>query len=182
MRLGKILDIDGEEWWEAISKESTLKKSGAKDTLPKNRFTQKYPTKFIWMGIVGVIVLIFFIMQFARISGKPTITLAFPSENPYTASSAEISIQGTITNADSLSINGDSVSIEPNGSWQKDVLLQDGFNTLSISGKKFLGGESQIVEQIIYEPSPQTTSSTKIIPETAPTGTSGANSSGSLPL
>ena len=173
VRLGKVLDFDGEEWWEMISKEGSLKKSGPKDTLPKNRFTQKYPTKFIWIGIICVIIIISFILQFARISGKPSVALIFPRENPYIASSTEITLQGIVTNADSISINGDSASINSEGLWQKNVLLYDGDNSFSISAKKFLGGESNIVEHVFYE-------SIHAAPITTPTLEAPKNTSSSL--
>jgi len=152
IRLGKVLDFDGEAWWEEIKKENTLKKSGPKDTLPKNRFTQKSPMKFIWAGIILVIAIIYLILQFAIISGKPSLTLMFPSENPYTASSSELILRGTVANANSLSVNKEAVPITSGGTWQKSILLQEGLNPLEISAKKFLGGESDVVEQILYEP------------------------------
>ena len=159
IRLGTILDFDGETWWEEIQKENTLKKSGPKDTLPKNRFTKKHPMKFIWAGAILIVVIIYLILQFARISGKPTLILSFPSENPYITSSSEITLQGTVTNANSLSINSEAVPIMSGGTWQKDVLLSGSEpNTFNISAKKFLGGESNIVEQIFHnEPAARTT-------------------------
>jgi cytoskeletal protein RodZ len=140
IRLGKVLDFDGEAWWEEIKKENTLKKSGPKDTLPKNRFTKKRPTKFIWASVILIIAIIYLVLQFTRISGEPELMLVFPAENPYTASSSELTIQGTITNADSLSVNGDTVPLQAGSVWQKNVLLQDGLNTFAIRAKKFLGG------------------------------------------
>jgi transcriptional regulator with XRE-family HTH domain len=176
IRLGKILDFDGETWWEEIKKESTLKKSGPKDTLPRNRFTKKRPTKFILAGVLLIIAILYFILQFARISGEPSVTLAFPTENPYTASSSELILRGIVTNADSLSVNGETVPLLVGGAWQKDVLLQNGLNPFAIRAKKFLGGESDVVEQILYnEPAAETsmTSTTsKILPPADASGTS----------
>jgi transcriptional regulator with XRE-family HTH domain len=152
IRIGKVLDFDGETWWEEIKKGSVVKKSGIKDTLPENRFTKKRPMRLIWIGAVIIIVIVYAVLRFAQISGKPGIALVFPAQNPYNASSPEITLQGTITNADSLSVNGDGVPITAGGAWQKDVLLQNGLNTFALSAKKFLGGESDVVEQILYTP------------------------------
>ncbi len=173
IRLGKILDFDGDERWEEIKKEGMLKKSGPKDMLPKNRFIKKHPSKFIWAGAVFVIAIVYIIFRFARIAGMPTLTLIFPAENPATVSSSEITLQGTVTNADSLSIGGETVPIAQDGTWQKNVLLfPQNPNTFQITAKKFLGGETDIVEQIFYEPATGTFS-------TGTTSTS-INSSGTI--
>jgi transcriptional regulator with XRE-family HTH domain len=175
IRLGAILDFDGEAWWKEIEKENVLKKSGSKDTLPKNRFTRKHPTKFIWAGIILVIVIIYLISQFARIAGKPSITLVFPAENPYMTSTSAIVLQGTFANADSLSVNGDTVPLQTGNVWQKNVLLQNGLNTFAIHAGKFLGGESDLVEQILYNEPPVETSTTSAMPGVlSPIGVSGA--------
>jgi cytoskeletal protein RodZ len=173
IRLGKILDFDGEIWWEEVKNENILKKSGPKDVLPKNRFTKKRPIKFIWACAILIIAIIYLIFQFARISGKPSITLIFPAENPYTAASSELTLQGTAMNADSLSVNGDTVMLQAGGAWQKDVLLQNGLNTFAVRAKKFLGGESDIVEQVIYnEPASDTSSTNATQPATGASETS----------
>ena len=46
--------------------------------------------------------------------------------------------------------DGDEATIAGDGLWQKNVLLQAGTNTFNISAKKFLGGTTDIIEQIIY--------------------------------
>ena len=169
IRLGKILDFDGEIWWDEIQKENILKKSGSKDTLPKNRFAKKRPMKFIWAGIILVIAIIYIISQFTRISGTPSLSLSFPVNNPYITSSSEITLQGTVTNADSLFLvqNNEEIPISPDGSWQENVFLsQNNPNTFDIKAKKFLGGESDIVEQIIYNEPTIITPATATIPGT----------------
>jgi hypothetical protein len=49
-------------------------------------------------------------------------------------------------------VNGDEATIASDGSWQKNVLLQGGINTFDISAKKFLGGTTDVMEQITYNP------------------------------
>jgi hypothetical protein len=62
-----------------------------------------------------------------------------------------ITLRGTAKNADTLSVNGDSIPLSPDGTWQKDVLLSNGPNTFAITAKKFLGGATQISEEIFYQ-------------------------------
>jgi cytoskeletal protein RodZ len=151
LRLGTVLDFDGEEWWLQLKKEGVIKNSGEFDTLPQNRFLKKAPPKYLWAVGVGIVILIYILFQAPRIFGKPSLTILFPSANPYSTSSSTLVLNGTVGNADSLTLNGDQVTIVKDGTWQKGVLLQNGPNTFAISAQKFLGGSTQITEQILYQ-------------------------------
>lgn len=168
LKLGQTLDFDGEAWWTKIRSEGRIKNSGAKDAMPQNRFLKKSPMRWLVAGVVVLIIIIYFIVELPRIEGKPTLTLTTPSTNPYTASANLFTFQGTAANASSLSVNGDAVTIAPNGTWEKNVLLQSGMNNFEISATKFLGGETDITEEIIYQGSAGTTiitpTSTSAIP------------------
>jgi cytoskeletal protein RodZ len=161
IRLGKALDFDGEMWWDRIKKEGLVKNSGPTDALPSNRFLKQSPTRFIWVGVVIALILIYLAFQLPIIFSKPTITIDFPAQNPYTTSSSTLTLEGTVTGANSLALNGDTVTIAPDGSWQETVLLQNGPNTFDISAKKLLSGEADVTEQIFYDAgSPANASST----------------------
>jgi cytoskeletal protein RodZ len=151
LRLGLTLDFDGEAWWQSVKAEGRVKNSGPADALPENRFIKKHPTKIITLAAIILIVLIYFAVQFPKIFGKPTLLLTSPSENPATALVNPITLRGTAKNADTLSVNGDSIPLSPDGTWQKDVLLSNGPNTFAITAKKFLGGATQISEEIFYQ-------------------------------
>jgi cytoskeletal protein RodZ len=168
VRLGHELDFDGEEWWTHIKKEGLVKNSGPLDSMPHNRFVQQSRAKFVGIAVIILIVLVYLVIQLPRIWGKPTLALMSPNENPFTTQSSTIAMSGTIQNANSLTLNGDQITIMPDGSWQKNVLLQDGINTFQFTAKKFLGGETDIIEQVIYDPS-----ATMIPSSTVPTSTIG---------
>ena len=61
-------------------------------------------------------------------------------------------MSGTIENARELFMNGELVSIESGGAWEKGVALEPGLNTIEIRAKKFLGRETTITRQIFYTP------------------------------
>jgi cytoskeletal protein RodZ len=151
LRLGKALDFDGDAWWEKIKKEGLVKDSGPTDALPSNRFLKKSPTKFIWIGVVIVLILLYLAFQLPIIFSKPKITITFPDQNPYTTSSSTLTIEGTTSGANSLALNGDVITIAPDGSWQKTVLLQNGPNSFDITANKLLGGGADVTEQIFYQ-------------------------------
>ena len=173
VRLGKVLDFNGEEWWEKIKKERTVSNSGPSDSLPGNRFLRQSPAKFVWIGVVAVIIIIYLAFQIPAIFSGPKVSVIFPSQNPYTTSSSTLTLQGNVRGADSLTLNGDSVTVATDGSWQKTVLLQDGPNTFQITAKKLLGGQTNITEQILYqEIFPPTTATTSTASSTTSASTS----------
>lgn len=166
LRIGKTLDFDGDEWWKRIKKENVVRNSGPSDALPKNRFIKKVVPMSYWIaGIAGVLIIIYLAIALPRILGEPALTITYPAENPFTATATSITFQGTVRNADTLYLsNGNASNSEPiavaaDGSWQKSVLLQNGLNTFEFSAKKFLGGETDIMEQVLYETPVTATSS-----------------------
>ncbi len=57
--------------------------------------------------------------------------------------------------------SSEQIPIAPDGTWEKTVLLQNGLNTFMITAKKFLGGEANATEQVIYSaPASSTATST----------------------
>ena len=176
VRIGKMLDFDGEEWWNRIKNEGLIRNSGPADSLPYNRFTRESPARMIIFSVIALLIVAYLIIQFPRLWGKPTVVILSPTGNPATSDTSTITIQGTAQNADSLYLNGDEVTLAPDGSWQKDVLLAPGTNSFAIAAKKFLRSETDIVEQVIYEPPISATVTPSIIstttaPLTNPTAT-----------
>jgi cytoskeletal protein RodZ len=193
VRLGKSLDFDGDEWWGKIKKERLVQNSGPADSLPSNRFIRQSPTKFIWIVVVGALVIIYLAFQIPVIFGKPQLTVVFPTANPYTATTNTLTLQGFVRGADSLYLNNgaagaggtgganstsgnndgnETIATAPDGSWQKSVLLQNGMNTFQVTAKKLLGGETSVTEQIMYQGGPA-------IPLAGSSTTAGASSTAS---
>ncbi len=150
-KLGEILDFDWEAWWPRFKNAGLVKGAGAKDQPPRNRFLSPAIYKNLWLIVGALVITFYFIFQATRIFGKPVVAITNPTQNPVTVSTPEITIAGTLRNGSELYLNGEFVQIGKDGSWQKIVLLGPGLNSLEISAKKFLGGETKIVEQIIYQ-------------------------------
>lgn len=173
IRIGEVLDFDGEGWWEKIKKEGSVKRSGSQDTLPRNRFIRESPAKMIAVFAIAIAVLIYLVFELPRVLGKPVVALTSPQNNPYLADASVVVLQGMAKNADSLFVNGEEVTIGSDGSWQKNVLLQNGMNTFDIAAKKFLGSKTDLVEQIMYNaPATTTASSSTSTAPAVPTSTS----------
>jgi cytoskeletal protein RodZ len=180
IRLGEALDFDGEAWWQKVKTESRLKSSGPVDMLPKNRFLRKAPTKLITLGVIALIVVIYFAVQLPKILGKPSLAITNPPASPFTATANLFTLQGTARNADTLSVNGENVPLAPDGSWQKDVLLSNGPNEITVTAQKFLGRSTQVTEEIIYEAPtaanlPAAPNTSRLSPPASSTSTSSSN-------
>ena len=158
IKLGSILDFEPDEWWRKIKTSSLIKNSGAADAPPSNRFIKPQFLKYIWIAGVALVVLVYFVLQFPKISGKPDLRLAYPDKNPAISTSSTATIRGTISNWNELTLNnGETISVNQDGTWEKIVLLSPGLNTFEVKAKKFLGGEVKIIEQIIYQATSTTT-------------------------
>lgn len=157
MRVAKVLDFDGEEWWKRLKSEEFIKNSGPTDALPINRFIKKNISKAAWaIGILIIVLIIYLSIMLPRILGKPVLAVTYPTNNPYTTNVSTLTFMGTVQDADALYLsNGNAssdeeITIAPDGSWQETVLLQDGQNGFQLSAKKLLGGETDITEEVIY--------------------------------
>ncbi len=166
LRLGKILDFEGEAWWKRLQKGNAARRSGPSDELPRNRFIkQSAPPNWIWIGGAAVLLVAIYLgLELSHIVGKPKLAVTMPPENPYITASNTLVLAGVAAGADTLYLsNGNASSAEeimmaPDGSWRKPVLLENGPNAFQLTAKKFLGSETVITQEIIYQPAAATSS------------------------
>ena len=167
MRIGKTLGFDGEEWWGRLRDGGAVRNSGPLDILPRNRFVKKKVPGWLWFAVAaGILLVIYLAVALPQILGRPSLAVTYPPSNPFVASSTTLTFQGTVRNAQTLYLSsggaasgaggavassGEEIPVAPDGTWQKTVLLQNGLNTFDIAAKKFLGGQTLIVEQVLYE-------------------------------
>lgn len=170
IRIGEVLNFDGEAWWEKIKREEEVKESGSADALPKNRFAIESPARIIAVSAAVLALLVIAGFTLPHIFGRPVIVITSPQDNS-SATSDSVVIQGTVKNADSLYVNGDEATITPTGSWQENVLLQEGVNPFDISAKKFLGGTTNVTEHIVYTAPTSTLVNSSSSPASATTTT-----------
>ncbi len=185
VRIAKVLDFDGEAWWTKLRDGNFVKNSGPADALPHNRFIKKKMPKSYWIaGIVIIVLVIYLAISFPRITGTPTLTVSYPNQTPFVTAADTFALQGTVKNADALYLsNGatsssEEIAINPDGTWQENVLLQSGLNSFEITAKKLLGGTANVTEEIVYQAPAATSSSATSTPGTTSTSiTSPASSS-----
>lgn len=178
-RLAEALEFDPEIWWEYF-KQSGLKMSGSRDTLPRNRFAPKPISRHSWWVAVIVIIFVYLGFRFTAIFGKPVITLDYPKNEMVQVEESPVVLRGQLEYGDQVFINSESVTLE-NGSWRKEIPLQPGLNTFEIRATKFLGRETKIIRQIFYEQPQMPTSTAALENGSSTSPESGLKSSSSAP-
>ncbi|OGY62435.1 MAG: hypothetical protein A2745_03105 [Candidatus Harrisonbacteria bacterium RIFCSPHIGHO2_01_FULL_44_13] len=154
-KIAMILNLNNEELWQFYQRETLPEKSGPTDVLPFNRFALKSIKKRIIIVAAAIIlVILYLLLNAGRLLGSPELEIANPTSPTVVVSESTIALAGRTDSDDKLLINDEEVYIDKNGQFQKDYNLQPGLNTVAFSVKRFLGKETKIVRQIIYQPQP----------------------------
>ena len=144
-------------YYGSLPESTEIRSSGGKDKLPMNRFAiQKINKNFIIVAVVILGLLIFLGLRINDIMGTPTLQVNLP-ENPFSTNDQTLKIIGKMSAKDKLTLNQEIVYTNRDGTFQKDVTLSPGLNTFEFDATRFLGRETKIVRQVVYEePQPVT--------------------------
>lgn len=152
LKIAQVLGLDGDRLWdEYVSENDTVRRSGERDTLPKNRFALSKIKRMVWVVLTLLIVVLVYIgfrMQF--VFNPSPISLENVTDN-MVVREEKISIRGTVDVNDRLTINTEQVYPDSEGHFEKEIALQPGFNTIVFMVRKTLRGEKEIVRRIFYE-------------------------------
>lgn len=167
--LVKIATITGgnlDELWSAYKHKSLEKTSGPTDHLPTNRFLLKRVSKGkISLAIVTVLLVLYGITRYNVILGNPKLIIRTPEEASVISTLNTILIKGGVDPRDKLTINGEGVIVESNGTFSTEWPLTLGENILEIKAKRFLGKEEVITKKVIYNPQNSTNTATSTTSE-----------------
>lgn len=152
VKLGQILDFDPDPWWKEFKDKQLLKAAGPEDKLPQNRFAIKTTSKYLWFIIAALAVLGYLGLRFYPILGKPHLAVFSPGEAVSSVENELFTVWGEVRGSDKVFVNRGKVAVGQDGRWQSAVQLQPGLNTIEITAQKFLGGETKILRQVVYEP------------------------------
>jgi cytoskeletal protein RodZ len=154
IKIASILETDPEVLLQSYSNSTELPTSGKKDNLPTNRFALKSFNRnrgLVAVGVIIILLLVVFVLRFNNIIGAPKITVDIPavtSQNP-------LHVTGKVNPGDRLTVNGEAAYPADDGSFTKDILLERGLNSIEFDIKHFLGRETKVMKQVIYEPTNQ---------------------------
>ncbi len=152
-KLSAALDLDGRELWDLHRFEIDPKSSGAADKLPENRFVIKTKkVQWSWIGAAVIVVGLYLLLNADRLLGLPDIRILNPESETSLVSASLFTVNGYADPKDKILINEEEVYVDQSGKFQKSYTLQPGLNTLEVTAKRFLGKETKIIRQIIYQP------------------------------
>lgn len=154
-KIAEVLGTDPASLWVAFERESSPRRSGASDALPRNRFLMGSDFNKKKAGIYLVIILAVVYIGFnaKRLVGLPELAVTSPENSVTTTPTSFAMIRGRVQNPkDIVSINGASIYVDEFGEFQKEFPLDPGVNTFEINAKRFLGRSRLESRQIIYEP------------------------------
>ncbi len=175
LKISSALNLDGEKVWkEYLSTEDEIRKSGAEDILPPNRFAIPKVNKKIAGVIIGVVlILIYAAFRLPSIVGTPLISFTDMPGDITVTKDQNFTIQGILKNGDTLSMNGEGLTVDKNGDFQKAVVLNPGFNTFKFEAAKILGKTYSTTKQVYFqfEGSSSETFSTSTLTHPAATST-----------
>jgi cytoskeletal protein RodZ len=156
-KLSGILNFDKDTMWRLYQKESRLTRSGNEDRLPNNRFAAHRISRAWVVALAVILVVVAFGGYNAYgILTPPAVVITVPASDNSTVAQETILLQGKTNAAYTVTVNGSEVYVGPDGSFQKELQLQEGVNSVEFVVRKFLGKETHIVRHIVYAPAPKT--------------------------
>jgi len=171
LAIADYLGIDHEVVLEAYRAELGAKMSGPADRLPGNRFALvKRQRKWMWFAAAGIVgVLVLYAVLRSAFFGAPYFRLVNPPQDAemFEVTGSTILLAGTTEPNGKLSINGESVPVRSDGSFEFEFPLAPELNTIEFKVERFLGKTLTVVKKVYVrplEPEPITSSSSPALP------------------
>src|SRR3989344_5110349 len=96
-RIAASLSLDHDYLWKIFLSETTLKRSGASDMLPKNRFALKKINKKLFVyAMIAAILMIYGAMNAGRFLGLPKIDIENPLSGTIVTTANIITLKGVV--------------------------------------------------------------------------------------
>lgn len=151
-KLELVLELDQDFLWNFYKEEVEVKASGAEDRLPENRYAIKTTSrKWLWPVLAVTAIAIYLGINAGHLIGRPILNITSPLQATVVTSFSNFDFVGEIDPKDKLFINQEEIYVDKSGRFQENYNLQPGLNTFEITAKKFLGKETKVVKQIIYQ-------------------------------
>ncbi len=100
---------------------------------------------------VTILVVAYIGWQFTIIFARPDLNLSYPSQD-ITVASSSLELAGSVSPGSDLSVNGEAVYPQPDGTFKKEVQLLAGLNVLEIKAVSRFGKENKVIRKVTYQP------------------------------
>jgi len=151
IKIATALNVEPGILMKAYKESVEIRSSGEKDKLPVNRFAiQKVNKNFIVVFLILILLGSFLAWRMKDILGTPNIQINLP-EDTLVVRDESIKISGEINPRDRLTLNKEIVYTDDTGKFEREIRLLPGLNTLEFSVQRFLGRETMIRRQVLYE-------------------------------
>ena len=102
-------------------------------------------------SIIAGVIIVYLVIRLPGFLGRPELDIENLSADPTVVLSQNFTIRGIMNSSDELTINGEAVYPAKDGSFEKNILLQSGFNSVVFQIKKLLGKTYTVTKQIFYQ-------------------------------
>ena len=154
LKIASVLALPPELLLQKYRQEFSEKISGAADMLPGNRFALPSGQRRYMIG-AGIIALLIVVYAIGRTGffGQPHLSIDMPpsGQDPFITTSSTIVLAGRSDPGNKISINGQAVTADENGSFTKEYQLIPEINIIEFSAQRFLGRQMKITRQVYYE-------------------------------
>lgn len=155
-KYARLLDLDVDKMLQYYSQERKIAQHLRNQKAISGSL--KSPRFVITPRIITLFILLFFFLftagylfyQFKKLIGRPAIFLEYPLENSVT-SSEKVEFKGKTDPSIYLTINGQPVNLERDGSFKEMVSLQANLNTIRLEAVNQFNKKTIKVRQIIKE-------------------------------
>ena len=141
---------------EIFEETNTSKKETNKNLFSnqvvKNKYFLALP-KLIKNLLILLVVLIFFsylVISILKLNSAPNLEITFPPDN-YVSAEKSVEINGIVDKSANISINGENLLVNTDGSFSKKLNLKKGINEVVIEAKRKYGRSNIIKKQILYK-------------------------------
>jgi transcriptional regulator with XRE-family HTH domain len=107
--------------------------------------------KFGGVGVVVLLVAVYFVWELVQFLSPPTLVILSP-EHDMIVSERDIDVVGETAPEALVEMNGQAISVEPDGHFSEQVYLKEGLNTLRISAHSKRSKERVEIRYVLYDP------------------------------
>ncbi len=80
----------------------------------------------------------------------PKIVITGPADG-IALSESLVTVRGTVANAALIHLNGRKIFTDAKGAFTEDILLQDGYNIISLSARDRFGKDKEVLLHVLYK-------------------------------